>query len=100
MMRRIKENHARLRISQRTISGDFEKLRKAVGEGRFLFLARQTCTRSLCRATIDSEEVYFILNRRRGTIVTVLTKAQAGGWMLDNGKALGQGEGDQEGFQD
>jgi len=86
MAHRMKEGHARLRLQQRTGVDGFGKLKRAVSEGRFVYLKRQTCTRSLCRVMIDNEEIYFILNRHRGTIITVLTEEQALTWMRDNGQ--------------
>jgi len=85
MARRMKECHAKLRLAQRTEVDSFSKLRRTVGEGKFAYLRRQTCTRSLCRAMVDDQEVYFVLNRQRGTIITVLTEEQALSWMRDNG---------------
>lgn len=85
MARRIRENHARLRLAQRTEIDGFSKLKRAVREKRFAFLRRQTCTRSLCRALVDGVEIYFILNRQRGTVVTILTEEQALSWMRSHG---------------
>lgn len=86
MARQMRENHARLRLQQRTGIGGFRKLKQAVSSGRFVYLKRQTCTRSLCRAMVDDEEVYFIINRHRGTIITVLTEEQAFTWIRDDGQ--------------
>jgi hypothetical protein len=97
MARRMSEGHAKLRLQQRTGVDGFGKLRRAVSEGRFAYLRRQTCTRSLCRAMVDDEEVYFVLNRNRGTIITVLSEEQALSWIRDNGQgqASGTDQGDQ-----
>ena len=86
MARRMRETHARMRLMQRTSAASFEKLRQAVRNKRFRYLRRQSCTRSLCLAVVDEEEIYFVLNRERGTIITVLTKDQALSWMRDNGE--------------
>lgn len=85
MAHHMKECHAKLRLAQRTEVDSFSKLRRIISEGNFAYLRRQTCTRSLCRAMIDDQEVYFVLNRQRGTIITVLTEEQALSWMRDNG---------------
>lgn len=98
MARRMREGHAKLRLQQRTGVEGFGKLKRMVGEGRFAYLRRQTCTRSLCRAVVEDEEVYFILNRQRGTIITVLTEEQALTWMQENGQQ-GQASGTDQGDQ-
>ena len=101
MARRIREHHARMRLVQRTSVASFDKLRRAVKERRFTHLRRQTCTRSLCLAVVDGEKIYFVLNRQRGTIVTVLTEAQALSWMSDNERqASGSHQGDHADKQD
>ena len=84
MTRRIRETHAKMRLAQRTSVESFRGLRQAVIERRFLSLRRQSCTRSLCCATVDGETIYFVLNRQRGTIITVLTEEQAFSWMRDH----------------
>ncbi len=84
MARRIRETHARIRLGQRASGASFGRLRQAVRDRRFSYLRRQTCTRSLCLAVVDGEEVYFVLNRQRGTIITVLTRDQALSWMRDH----------------
>ena len=73
---RINENHAAVRMLQRTGASFFE-LKDAVSNGLFTRLWAQTHTRTLCSARLNSEEVYFILNKQRGTIITVLTETQA-----------------------
>jgi hypothetical protein len=97
MARRMRETHAKMRLSQRTSVGSFERLRRAVKEGHFSFLRRQSCTRSLCRAAVDGEEIYFVLNRQRGTIITVLTEDQALSWIqnYEQGQASGENQGNQ-----
>lgn len=77
MAHKIKEYHAQLRLLQRTKIKDFKKLKNAVIEGRFVCIEKQSNTRNLCQATIDEEEVYFVINKKRKTIITVLTKEQA-----------------------
>ncbi len=84
MARRVRETHARMRLRQRTSVDSFNRLRQAVKEKRFSYLRRQTHTRSLCLARIDGEEIYFVLNRDKGTIITVLTSEQAHMWMRDH----------------
>lgn len=82
---KMREHHAKVRLAQRTTIKSFSKLKRVVKEGKFVFLKRQTCTRSLCRAFVENEQIYFILNKQRGTIITVLTEDQALSWMQDNG---------------
>jgi len=77
MARRVKESHASLRLAQRTGIVSFRRLKQLVREGHFEHVERQTCTRSMCRAVVDEEEVFFVINRMRGTIITVLTREQA-----------------------
>jgi hypothetical protein len=61
---------------QRT-GASFFRLKEAVAQDRFTSLWAQTRTRTLCLARLDGEDVYFILNRPRRTIITVLTRQQA-----------------------
>lgn len=61
---------------QRT-GASFYELKDAVSKGLFSRLWAQTHTRTLCSARLNGEEVYFILNKERGTIITVLSKEQA-----------------------
>lgn len=77
MVWRPTERHAARRLAERASSATFDGLRAAVDAGRFEFVERQTCTRSLCRAHVGGEDVYFVLNRRTRSIVTVLDAAQA-----------------------
>jgi hypothetical protein len=83
---KMSEDHAKIRLEQRTTIKNFSKLKRAVKEGKFVFLRRQTCTRSLCRAFVENEQIYFILNKQRGTIITVLTEDQALSWIQNNGQ--------------
>src|SRR5574343_1644540 len=106
MARRMRETHARMRLAQRTSVGSFGRLQREVREKRFSFLRRQSCIRSLGRAVVDGEEIYFVLNRQRGTIITVLTEEQALSWMRDHeqgqgqDQAFGEDQGDQAGQPD
>lgn len=97
MARRMRETHARVRLAQRTSVESFGRLRQAVRERRFSFMRRQSCTRSLCRARVEGEEIYFVLNRQRGTIITVLTEEQALSWMRDHEQGQGQAPGEDRG---
>jgi len=63
----------------------FWQLKDAVSAGKFEPLVKQSNTRSLCRADFDEESVYFVYNRDRGTIITVLTEDQAATWFAEEG---------------
>lgn len=89
---KIKEAHAAARMMERYIGFDFGsnqslnagsdsihfyQLRQVVNEGRFEFLRRQSGTRSICRAWVERCWVYFVMNRKLKSIVTVLSEEQA-----------------------
>lgn len=73
---RISERHAAARAVVRT-NRPFWRLKEEVEAGRFQRLSAQTRTRTLCLANVDGEIVYFVLNKKRMSIVTVLSRAQA-----------------------
>lgn len=94
MVRRMSEGHAKLRLAQRTAVENFTRLKQLVREKRFSYMKRQSCTRSLCCAMVGDEEVYFVLNRQRGTIITVLTPEQAHSWIRSHeGQTPGEDQG-------
>lgn len=75
--KKINESHAAARMLQRT-GASFWELKRAISEERFRVLVKQSNTRNLCRTFMKSgEAVYFIYNKQRGSIITVLTKVQA-----------------------
>lgn len=74
--KKISEHHAAGRALIRT-SSPFWRLKEEVEEGRFERLQSQTHTRTLCRADVDGEPVYFVINKKRMSIVTVLSADQA-----------------------
>jgi len=73
---RISEHHAAARAIVRT-DRPFWRLKEEVREGRFERLQSQSHTRTLCRADVDGEPVYFVINKKRLSIITVLTADQA-----------------------
>lgn len=58
-------------------SRSFWQLKEEVKAGRFERLRSQSHTRTLCRADVDGESVYFVINKKRLSIITVLSAAQA-----------------------
>ena len=78
---RISSRHAQKRIVQRAPGLSFYELEHMVFRGEYTILCRQSCTRSLCKADGPDGPVYFILNRERRSIVTVLTAKQASLWL-------------------
>jgi hypothetical protein len=87
--KKFKDNHAGARLVERYGSSpdqawlSMDELRKLLHAGEVQYLYRETATRSLCRAKAEQGFVYFIANRKRGSIVTVLTEEQAKK-LLDN----------------
>ena len=78
MSKKISENHARARLIQRT-GGEiaFRELRYRVRDRKDLvFLERQSCTRSLCATHAEGRWIYFVVNKERNSIITVLTEKQ------------------------
>jgi hypothetical protein len=74
--KRITEHHAAIRAIART-GRPFWRLREEVEAGRFERLRSQSHTRTLCRTDIDGETVYFVLNKKRLSIITVLSADMA-----------------------
>lgn len=72
--KRICERHAASRLVKRTDGKlSFEELKRRVADGKFEYVSRQSVTRTLCRVRLEDEShVYFILNRKKKSIVTVL----------------------------
>lgn len=75
--RRFVPEHAALRLAQRYEEADLIELRRKVADGDFEYVRRQTHTRSICRTLLSSGPVWFVLNRKTGAVVTVLTESQA-----------------------
>lgn len=91
MSKKINQVHAATRLAERydesildTVT--FEKLVRAVAQKEFHFVARQTSSRSVCYTCIDGAEVWFVLNRLRGSIITVLTEEQAQAHIAEGAK--------------
>ena len=79
---KIKQAHAAGRLAVRYDGYvSMEDLKGVVAAGDFEFLKRQSVTRSLCKCIINGHDVYFILNRKLYSIVTVLTPEQADEWL-------------------
>ena len=78
---KISSRHAQRRLVQRAPGLSFYELEHMVFRGEYKTLCRQSCTRSLCKADGPDGPVYFILNRERRSIVTVLTAKQASLWL-------------------
>lgn len=77
-----RETHAAYRLAVRAPEVDFPTLKTAVAEGQFRYVRRQTASRSLCHADVgDGVGVYFVINRRNKSIITVLTRCQARTWL-------------------
>jgi myo-inositol-hexaphosphate 3-phosphohydrolase len=74
--RKISERHAAARTVVRT-HRSFWSLKEKVKAGRFERLMAQSHTRTLCRADVEGETIYFIINKKRMSIITVLSQAQA-----------------------
>lgn len=84
MARKRHQRHAAERLDQRYNESmplehkiPPEKLFRAVKRGRFEFLKKLTGTRSLCLASVDNKEVYFVYSKTTKQVVTVLSPDQA-----------------------
>jgi hypothetical protein len=53
------------------------ELKERLKKGEVQYLARQSVTRSLCRTSAPDGFIYMIVNRKRKSIITVLTEEQA-----------------------
>lgn len=81
-MRKTPEDHAAVRLLQR-YGGDIglADVRHAIQAGAFDYVARQSCSRSLIRVRVrDDQEVHVVINRKKKTIITVLSPEQAADW--------------------
>lgn len=79
--KKISERHAAARTVTRT-HRSFWSLKEKVKAGRFERLMSQSHTRTLCRADVDGEMIYFVINKKRMSIITVLSPAQARAQLL------------------
>lgn len=87
--KRISEKHAAARAVIRT-HRSFWSLKEKVKTGRFERLMSQSHTRTLCRADVDGEIIYFVINKKRMSIITVLSSVQARAQLL--GARHGEGQ--------
>jgi hypothetical protein len=76
---KFKEKHAGVRLVERMDGAvSLQELHARVANDDFEFVARLSKSRSLARAQFDPTLcIYFIINRDRRTIITVLSEAQA-----------------------
>jgi hypothetical protein len=56
---------------------DWAELRAVVESNSFEYVQRQTGSRTLCSAAVGRHTVWFVLNRKEQSIVTVLTPEMA-----------------------
>jgi hypothetical protein len=78
MSPRPPERHAAARLVQRYDgSVDMHSLQQLIRLGEFEYVRRQSGTRSLCKAVLGPTSVWFIINRVRRTLITVLSPEMA-----------------------
>jgi hypothetical protein len=70
-------NHAGMRLTERYPDVDRELFCAAIKAGTFEYVKKQTGTRTICKAVIGRDEVWFIWSKTEKVIVTVLTPEQA-----------------------
>lgn len=69
--------HASARLVERFNGGiGVDDILGEIAAGRVEYLIRQSQTRTVCRCCVEGIVVCFVLNRDKGSIVTVLTEAQ------------------------
>ena len=89
MRKKLKDSHAGARLVERYDAIlSMEELRERMRTSQVEYLYRQTATRSVCRTPAQEGYVYFIADRKRGGIVTVLTEAQVTELLAGVGRAL------------
>lgn len=80
--RKFTEHHAQTRFVQRTRCPiSFSELKELIEKGDYQVVVKQSCTRSLCLAKVGVESIWFVMNRKTKSVITILTAKQARNWV-------------------
>jgi hypothetical protein len=72
------EKHAGTRLIERGAAGlSLHEINEAIKTRAVIWLKRLTCSRSLCSINGPEGQAYAVVDRKKGLILTVLTKEQA-----------------------